>query len=111
MPINSVPAVDQKNPATPRPENGQAECKPCVPASRFFRTNEMPSACRIRYFETTNSGCVRVSIAPALQPGRTRFAATSRGGTHLSPQSETGQELVTVLVTIGGSEVFPDTAA
>src|SRR3954447_22101927 len=46
-----------------------------------------------------------------FQPGRTSFAATSRGGTHLSPQSETGQELVTVLVTIGGSEVFRDTAA
>ena len=46
-----------------------------------------------------------------FQPGRTSFATTSRGGTHLSPQSETGQKLVTVLVTIGGSEVFRDIAA
>jgi len=46
-----------------------------------------------------------------FQPGRTSFAATSRGGSHLSPQSETDQKLVTVLVTIGGSEVFRNTTA
>jgi hypothetical protein len=37
--------------------NGRDEkANRCVPASRFFRTNEMPSAWRIRYFEMTNSG-------------------------------------------------------
>jgi hypothetical protein len=45
-----------------------------------------------------------------FKPARTSFAAISREGTHLSPQSETGQELVTVLVTIGGFEVFSDNA-
>ena len=47
----------------------------------------------------------------ALQPGRTGFAATSRGGPNLSPQSNAGQELVTVLVTIGGFAVFRNSVA
>ena len=46
-----------------------------------------------------------------LQPGRTGFVANPEGRAHLSPQPDTGKKLVTVLVTIGGSEVFRDTAA
>jgi len=41
----------------PHSTNGRDEkANRCVPASRFLRTNEMPSAWRIRYFEMTNSG-------------------------------------------------------
>ena len=37
--------------------------------------------------------------------------ANPEGRAHLGSQPDTGKKLVTVLVTIGGSEVFRDTAA
>src|ERR1019366_432859 len=46
-----------------------------------------------------------------FQPRCASFAANPRGGAHLSPQSKTGQKLVTVLVTIGCFEVFRRGAA
>jgi hypothetical protein len=45
-----------------------------------------------------------------FKPGRTSFATISCEGAHLSPQSETSQQFVTVLVTIGGFDVFNNNA-
>jgi hypothetical protein len=52
----------------------------CVPASRFFRTNEMPSAWRSLYLETISSGWVRLRMDPAVSSPAVQASRPIRAG-------------------------------